>query len=234
MPLLLNELPCRCQHLPTDSHLSRVEPAVAEWLWNRVRSLVFTTGLPPMVAAASVAAVGVVASGEGDRLRVALRARVAAVVEGLAELGLLARADAGVLVIVVGDDRRAMECTARLLEGGVTTVQVLPGSANLFGGRSVVLKLVPARTVQEMKFPNAKYGLKMACGENPKRVYAQRGPSTRMGNVAGYRDQWIKAERYRRKWDAWLADRSGERAAHVPDHPPRQAMPVLVVHDIRV
>jgi imidazolonepropionase-like amidohydrolase len=98
----------------------------------------------------------------------------------------------------------------RLLEGGVTTVQVLPGSANLFGGRSVVLKLVPARTVQEMKFPGAKYGLKMACGENPKRVYAQRGPSTRMGNVAGYRDQWIKAERYRRKWDAWLADRTGE------------------------
>jgi imidazolonepropionase-like amidohydrolase len=98
----------------------------------------------------------------------------------------------------------------RQLEGGVTTVQVLPGSANLIGGRSVVLKLVPARTVQEMKFPGAKYGLKMACGENPKRVYAQRGPSTRMGNVAGYRDQWIKAERYRRTWDAWLADRQGD------------------------
>jgi len=98
----------------------------------------------------------------------------------------------------------------RQLEGGVTTVQVLPGSANLIGGRSVVLKLVPARTVQEMKFPGAKYGLKMACGENPKRVYAQRGPSTRMGNVAGYRDQWIKAERYRRKWDAWLAARKGD------------------------
>jgi imidazolonepropionase-like amidohydrolase len=94
----------------------------------------------------------------------------------------------------------------RNLEGGVTTVQVLPGSANLIGGRSVVLKVVPARTVQAMKFPGAKYGLKMACGENPKRVYAQRGPSTRMGNVAGYREQWIKAERYRREWDAWLAD----------------------------
>ncbi len=97
----------------------------------------------------------------------------------------------------------------RNLEGGVTTLQVLPGSANLIGGRSVVLKVVPARTVQEMKFPGAKYGLKMACGENPKRVYRQRGPSTRMGNVAGYRAQWIKAEAYRRKWDAWLATRKG-------------------------
>jgi len=94
----------------------------------------------------------------------------------------------------------------RNLEGGVTTVQILPGSANLIGGRSVILKVVPARTVQEMKFPGAKYGLKMACGENPKRVYKQRGPSTRMGNVAGYREQWIKAERYRREWDAWFAD----------------------------
>jgi imidazolonepropionase-like amidohydrolase len=98
----------------------------------------------------------------------------------------------------------------RNLEGGVTTLQVLPGSANLIGGRSVVLKVVPGRTVQEMKFPGAKHGLKMACGENPKRVYRQRGPSTRMGNVAGYREQWIKAERYRREWDAWLADPKGD------------------------
>ncbi|HET7586258.1 MAG TPA: amidohydrolase [Gemmatimonadaceae bacterium] len=98
----------------------------------------------------------------------------------------------------------------RNLAGGVTTLQVLPGSANLIGGRSVVLKVVPARTVQGMKYPGAKYGLKMACGENPKRVYANRGPSTRMGNVAGYRNAWIQAEDYRRRWDKWLADRKGE------------------------
>jgi len=65
--------------------------------------------------------------------------------------------------------------------------------------------------VQGMKFPAAKYGLKMACGENPKRVYAQRGLMTRMGNVAGYRAQWINAEAYRRKWDKWLAgDKKGD------------------------
>lgn len=98
----------------------------------------------------------------------------------------------------------------RNLAGGVTTLQVLPGSANLIGGRSVVLKVVPGRTVQSMKFPGAKYGLKMACGENPKRVHASRGVSTRMGNVAGYRSAWINAEAYRRKWDKWNSEHKGD------------------------
>ncbi len=101
----------------------------------------------------------------------------------------------------------------RVLAGGVTTLQILPGSANLIGGRSVVIKVVPSVSVQGMKFPGAKYGLKMACGENPKRVYAARGPSTRMGNVAGYRAAWIQAEAYRRRWDKWLADRAGDPPA---------------------
>ncbi len=98
----------------------------------------------------------------------------------------------------------------RTLAGGVTTIQVLPGSANLIGGRSSVLKVVPSRTVQGMKFPGAQYGLKMACGENPKRVYASRGPSTRMGNVAGYRAAWIQAEAYRRRWDKWNTNHQGD------------------------
>jgi imidazolonepropionase-like amidohydrolase len=97
------------------------------------------------------------------------------------------------------------------IAGGITTIQALPGSANLIGGRSAVLKLVPARTVQEMKFPGARYGLKMACGENPKWVYGRRsGPSTRMGNMAGYRSAFIQAEGYRRKWDSWNKDHKGE------------------------
>ena len=85
------------------------------------------------------------------------------------------------------------------LAGGVTTLQILPGSANLIGGRSVTVKNVPGRGVQDMKFPGAPYGLKMACGENPKRVYGGRRqtPSTRMGNVAGYRKAWIEAAEYR-------------------------------------
>jgi imidazolonepropionase-like amidohydrolase len=98
----------------------------------------------------------------------------------------------------------------RALEGGVTTMQILPGSANLFGGRSVTLKNVPSRTAQGMKFPGAPYGLKMACGENPKRVYGNRGgPATRMGNVAGYRSAWIRAADYRRREDEWRRNGGG-------------------------
>ena len=94
-----------------------------------------------------------------------------------------------------------------LVNGGVTTLEILPGSANLFGGRSVVLKNVPGRTAQDMKFPGAPYGLKMACGENPKRVYGSKGhmPQTRMGNIALARETWAKAVEYKRKWDDYYA-----------------------------
>ena len=100
---------------------------------------------------------------------------------------------------------------AAALAGGVTTLQVLPGSANLIGGRSVVLKNVVSATYQGMKFPGARQGLKMACGENPKRVYGSREkfPSTRMGNVAGYRAQWMEAQEYirdREEYEKKLAD----------------------------
>jgi imidazolonepropionase-like amidohydrolase len=92
-----------------------------------------------------------------------------------------------------------------LANGGITALQILPGSANLFGGRSVTVKNVYARTVQGMKFPGAPYGLKMACGENPKRVYGSKSnmPQTRMGNIALTRATWLKAQAYKRKWDAY-------------------------------
>jgi imidazolonepropionase-like amidohydrolase len=92
------------------------------------------------------------------------------------------------------------------LAGGITTLQILPGSANLIGGRSVVLKNVPSATYQGMKFPGAPQGLKMACGENPKRVYGvgkKQFPATRMGDVAGYRAQWIEAQEYLRDQQAY-------------------------------
>jgi imidazolonepropionase-like amidohydrolase len=102
------------------------------------------------------------------------------------------------------------------LAGGVTSLQLLPGSANLFGGRGVTLKNVPGQSVMDMKFPGAPHGLKMACGENPKRVYGSRGvsPSTRMGNVAGYRAAWIAAADYR---DKMAAAEKGQGEAPVRD-----------------
>ncbi len=106
----------------------------------------------------------------------------------------------------------------RALAGGITVLQLLPGSANLIGGRGVTLKNVPSRTVQGMKFPDAPYGLKMACGENPKRVYGSKGraPSTRMGNFAGYRASWIKATDYKNKWDEYETKMAKGQKADAP------------------
>jgi imidazolonepropionase-like amidohydrolase len=101
--------------------------------------------------------------------------------------------------------------------GGVTSLAILPGSANLFGGRTVTLKNVPSRTVQGMKFPDAPHGLKMACGENPSRVYGSRNqtPSTGMANIAGFRAAWIDAADYARKWDDYRrkVEEGDEKAA---------------------
>lgn len=85
-------------------------------------------------------------------------------------------------------------------QAGVTTLAILPGSANLFGGRTVTIKNVQSVSVQGMKFPDAPYGAKMACGENPI-TYAARGkePFTRMGNMSGFRSAFIEAQGYLEK-----------------------------------
>jgi imidazolonepropionase-like amidohydrolase len=94
---------------------------------------------------------------------------------------------------------------SRALAGGITSLQILPGSGNLIGGRGVTLKNVYSNSYQGMKFPDAPHGLKMACGENPKRVYGDRkqAPMTRMGNVAAYRAQWIEAQAYIDNWASY-------------------------------
>jgi imidazolonepropionase-like amidohydrolase len=110
------------------------------------------------------------------------------------------------------------------LAGGVTSLEVLPGSANLIGGRGVVVKNVSSVTYQGMKFPGAPHGLKMACGENPKRVYGSRNsaPMTRMGNVAGYRAAFAEAEEYLRDWNAYDAKlKAGGKAAEEAKAPKR-------------
>jgi imidazolonepropionase-like amidohydrolase len=75
----------------------------------------------------------------------------------------------------------------RARAGGVTAIHVLPGSANLVGGQGATLRLIDARSAREMEFPDAPHSMKLACGENPKRVYGEGrhvAPSSRMGEVA--------------------------------------------------
>ncbi len=109
----------------------------------------------------------------------------------------------------------------RAVAGGVTTIGVLPGSANLIGGRGVVLHLAPQRGARAMRLPGAPEILKMACGENPKRTYHEqkRAPSTRMGNVRAVREAFFRAQKYARDWEDWTrkqgqappADRAGKK-----------------------
>jgi imidazolonepropionase-like amidohydrolase len=103
----------------------------------------------------------------------------------------------------------------RAVAGGVTTIAVLPGSANLVGGRGVVLHLVPHRGARAMRLPGSPELLKMACGENPKRVYRdqKRAPSTRMGNLRAVREVFLRAQKYARDWEDWSKKQSQPPAA---------------------
>ncbi|MBM4391911.1 MAG: amidohydrolase [Deltaproteobacteria bacterium] len=89
----------------------------------------------------------------------------------------------------------------RARAGGITTIQVLPGSGNIVGGRAAVLKLRPSRTIGPMVFAEAPPAIKMACGENPKRVYADKTDDdqvmSRMGEFAMIRDKFTEARDYR-------------------------------------
>jgi imidazolonepropionase-like amidohydrolase len=126
----------------------------------------------------------------------------------------------------------------RALAAGVTTALILPGSANLIGGQGVSIKLSPGRSVDEMRFPGAPPVLKLACGENPKRVYGERkqAPTTRMGNVAGYRDAFQAALDYGAKFSDWQAkQQSWQRKAQGPARqdgkPPLEPPPSMPPRD---
>ncbi|HEX7937530.1 MAG TPA: hypothetical protein VF483_00990, partial [Gemmatimonadaceae bacterium] len=103
----------------------------------------------------------------------------------------------------------------RALAGGVTTINLLHGSANTIGGQNAVLKLKYGREPEEMLFPGAPAGIKFALGENvtqknrggggfgpqPPRRY----PTTRMGQEEVIRDALTRAQDYQREWDDYNA-----------------------------
>jgi imidazolonepropionase-like amidohydrolase len=116
----------------------------------------------------------------------------------------------------------------RALAGGITTFQVLPGSGNVIGGRGVTMKTRPGISARALRFEGAPWGLKMACGENPRRVYGEKGqrPMTRMGSAAILRERFVKAREYmqgRERWaDAVRAhEEKGRPPAERPEEPPR-------------
>jgi imidazolonepropionase-like amidohydrolase len=112
----------------------------------------------------------------------------------------------------------------RAVAGGITAMQVLPGSGNLIGGRGLVIRPLPMRGSRAMRFPGAPETINMACGENPKRVYGDKGgPMTRMGNLAGQRKAYIEAEAYLRRWQRYT-ESEGRRKKGEPGKPPDRSI----------
>ncbi len=101
----------------------------------------------------------------------------------------------------------------KTLAGGVTTVKTMHGSANVIGGVNVTIKLKYNSPVEEMIVKGVRHQLKMALGENPKRVYGQKGriPSTRMGNAYVARKAFIEAQEYKAKWDKYEKDKAARK-----------------------
>jgi len=97
----------------------------------------------------------------------------------------------------------------RALAGGVTTALILPGSANLIGGRGFTVQMKPGVTADDVAFPGAPPTIKMACGENPKRNYGDKGgPQTRMGEYAAFRAAFAEAASYVAKLRAYQRARA--------------------------
>src|ERR1035441_8981434 len=109
----------------------------------------------------------------------------------------------------------------RALAGGVTTANILHGSANPIGGQTLVLKMRWGKDAQGLIFEGAMPGIKFALGENPKRAgnptgmaingQAQQGryPATRMGVEDVIREAFNDAKIYKAEWDAYDARKTG-------------------------
>ncbi len=83
----------------------------------------------------------------------------------------------------------------RQLAGGLTSANILHGSANPIGGQNQVIKLRWGASMEEMRFAGAPKGIKFALGENVKRTRG-RYPDTRMGVEQIIRDQFLAAKEY--------------------------------------
>ncbi|WP_166831029.1 amidohydrolase family protein [Thalassoroseus pseudoceratinae] len=104
--------------------------------------------------------------------------------------------------------------------GGVTTANVMPGSGNVIGGQTIYVKLRGYTPEQMLVEPETVLGgLKMANGENPKRSYGRKGqaPGTRMKLAAMQRAEFLKAQDYKRKWDAYRAKAATDVDATPPE-----------------
>src|ERR1044072_2536294 len=123
----------------------------------------------------------------------------------------------------------------RELAGGVTTLNLLHGSANPIGGLNTVVKIKYGRPASEFLFPGAMPGIKFALGENVKRSstpnqpgVTRRYPNTRMGVEEVIRDAFTRARDYKRAWDDYRAAVKKDKAL-IPPRRDLQLEPLVEV-----
>lgn len=103
----------------------------------------------------------------------------------------------------------------RALAGGVTSANILHGSANSIGGQNTVVKFKWGHAVEDYPIADAPPGIKFAMGENPKRTNSNaqpgqpaRYPRTRMGVIETDRDAFLRARDYKQRWDDYRAGKT--------------------------
>jgi imidazolonepropionase-like amidohydrolase len=106
----------------------------------------------------------------------------------------------------------------RQLAGGVTTSQLLHGSANAIGGQSALVKLKWGGTPEEMKIKGSDGFIKFALGENVKQsnwgpARTVRFPQTRMGVEQVYVDAFTRAKEYEKIWNAYNTSKDKKKVA---------------------
>jgi imidazolonepropionase-like amidohydrolase len=123
----------------------------------------------------------------------------------------------------------------RDLAGGVTTANVLHGSANAIGGQTIVIKLRWGKPAKDLPFEGALPGIKFALGENPKRSgfsipgASPRYPSTRMGVMDVYREAFSEALDYKKAWDEYNRKKAAGEANLIPPRRDLKLEPLVEV-----
>ncbi len=143
----------------------------------------------------------------------------AAMLGGVNEMTRISTADVRVRDVIDSESVHIY----RQLAGGVTTVNLLHGSANAIGGQNAIIKFRWGEPPEALLFEGAPEGIKFALGENPKQsnwdVDEPRYPQTRHGVEQIIREKFQQAEEYRRALDEMPSGRAGrDRVAPRPDH----------------
>ena len=124
----------------------------------------------------------------------------------------------------------------RELAGGVTTLNLLHGSANPIGGLNTVVKIKYGRPADEFIFPGAMPGIKFALGENVKRSstpnqpgVTRRYPNTRMGVEETIREAFTRARDYKKTWDEYKASLAKGQKNLIPPKRDLQLEPLVEI-----